>query len=212
MGREDIKELERRIEEAERRERKELKKQRRAKMKQEKISFWSDFKKFITKGNVLDMAVGVVVGTAFNAIVNTLVKQVITPFVTYFTSGVSINEWKWVLREAVEATETTEEITEIAIQYGLWLQTIVDFLIIAFTIFVVVRMIRKMERKIRAKELEEQELENKKKKAEDDAKAAAAKVVADAKAAEEKAMIDEYYANIREQSRLLREIAESVKK
>lgn len=212
MGKEDIKEIERRIEEAERCKRKELKKQRRAKMKQEKISFWSDFKKFITKGNVLDMAVGVVVGTAFNAIVNTLVKQVITPFVTYFTSGVSINEWKWVLREAVEATETTEEITEIAIQYGLWLQTIVDFLIIAFTIFVVVRLIRKMERKIRAKELEEQELETKKKKAEEDAKAAAAKAAADAKAAEEKAIIDEYYANIREQSALLREIAEAVKK
>lgn len=177
-----------------------------------KNGFWADFKKFITKGNVLDMAVGVVIGTAFNAIVNTLVKQVIMPFTSYFTTGVSIDEWKWVLREAVEATETTDAVAEIAVQYGLWIQTIVDFLIIAFTVFVVVRVIRKTERKLRAKELAEEEALAAKKKAEDDAKAAAAKAAADAKAAEEKAIIDEYYANIREQSALLREIAESVKK
>ena len=183
-----------------------------------KTGFWADFKKFITKGNVLDMAVGVVIGTAFNAIVNTLVKQVIMPFTSYFTTGVSIDEWKWVLREAqdaVEATETTEAIpavTEIAVQYGLWIQTIIDFLIIAFTVFVVVRIIKKTERKLHAKELAEEEAAAAAKKAADDAKAAAAKAEADAKAAAEKAVIDEYYANIREQSQLLREIAESVKK
>ena len=212
MGKADMEVLEKRIKEGEKRERKELRKRQKELLKKERVSFLTDFKKFITKGNVLDMAVGVVVGTAFNAIVNTLVKQIITPFVTYFTSGVSINEWKWVLREAVEATETTEAVTEIAIQYGLWLQTIVDFLIIAFTVFVVVRVIRTAERKLRAKEIAEKELAEKTKKAEDDAKAAKAKAVADAKAAAEKTIIDEYYANIREQSALLREIAEAVKK
>lgn len=169
------------------------------------ISFFADFKKFITKGNVLDMAVGVVIGTAFNAIVNGLVKQVIMPFVSYFTTGVSIDEWKVVLREAVEKTETTKAVPEIAIEYGLWLQSIIDFLIIAFTVFVVVRVIRNAERRLRAKEIAEAEAAAKA-KAEADAKAAAEK------AAAEKAVLDEYYANIREQSRLLQEIAQSVKK
>lgn len=197
-------------------EKAELRRQKREERK--KNGFWADFKKFITKGNVLDMAVGVVIGTAFNAIVNTLVKQVIMPFTSYFTTGVSIDEWKWVLREAqeaVEATETTEAIpavTEIAVQYGLWIQTIIDFLIIAFTVFIVVRIIKKTERRLKAKELAEAEEAAAKKKAEDDAKAAEAKAAADAKAAAEKAVLDEFYANIREQSLLLREISESVKK
>ena len=60
--------------------------------------FFSDFKKFITKGNVLDLAVAVVIGAAFNAITYCLVKNIITPVMTYFTSGVSINEWEVVLR------------------------------------------------------------------------------------------------------------------
>ena len=63
--------------------------------------FFTDFKKFITKGNVLDLAVAVVMATAFNAIVSGLVKYIITPLITYATSGVSINEWEWVIREAV---------------------------------------------------------------------------------------------------------------
>ena len=189
-----------------------------AKKERKKSTFWADFKKFITKGNVLDMAVGVVIGTAFNAIVNTLVKQVIMPFTSYFTTGVSIDEWKWVLREAqdaIEATETTPAVpavAEIAVQYGLWIQTIIDFLIIAFTVFIVVRIIRNTERKLHAKEIAEEEAAAAKKKAEDDAKAAAAKAAADEKAAAEKAVLDEFYANIREQSQLLREISEAVKK
>ena len=124
------------------------------KIKKEKSTFWSDFKKFITKGNVLDMAVAVVVATAFNAIVTGLVKNIITPCVTYLTSGVSIDEWKYVLREAVpavldEAGEVvTAEVTEIAILYGVWIQTIVDFLIIAFSIFVFIRIVANMQKKM----------------------------------------------------------------
>ena len=162
----------------------------------QKSTFVSDFKKFITKGNVLDMAVGVVIGTAFNAIVNTLVKSVIMPFTSYFTTGVSIDEWKWVLREGVAATETTPEIAEIAVQYGLWIQTVIDFLIIAFTVFVVVRIIKSAERKLHAKEIAEAEAAAAQKKAEEDAKAAQAQAEADAKAAAEKAALEEYYENI----------------
>ena len=177
-----------------------------------KNGFFADFKKFITKGNVLDMAVGVVVGTAFNAIVNGLVKMIINPCVAFFTDGISLDELQYVIREEVLDAEGAVVTAELAIQYGAWIQTIIDFLIIALTVFVAVRVIRKMERRLNAREIAEQEAIAAAKKAEDDAKAAAEKAAADAKAAAEKAILDEYYENIREQSKLLREIAEAVKK
>ena len=170
------------------------------KAKAEKVTFFSDFKKFITKGNVLDMAVGVVVGTAFNAIVNGLVKNIITPVMTYFTSGVAIDEWKYVLREAVAADEAAgiAEVTEIAVSYGLWIQSIIVFFMIALSVFVAVRAIKSMERRINAKEIAKAEAEAAEKKAADDAAAAEAKAAADAEEAAKKAALDEFYANIRE--------------
>lgn len=212
MGEADKKAMEAKIKEAEKRERKELRKRQKELMKKEKVSFFADFKKFITKGNVLDLAVAVVISTAFNAIVNGLVKNIITPFVTYFTSGVSIEEWEYVLRPEVLDAEGAVEAAKISIQYGLWLQTIVDFLIIALSVFAAVRIIRKAERKLNAKEIAKQEAEAAQKKAEEEAKAAEAKAQADAAAAEEKAIRDEFYANIREQSELLRDIRASLKK
>lgn len=178
-----------------------------AKLKlKEKTTFFSDFKQFITKGNVLDMAVGVVIGTAFNAIVTGLVKNIITPVLTYFTSGVSINEWKYVLREAVAADEAAgvAEVTEIAISYGLWLQAIVDFFIIALCIFMAIRAIKSLERKMNAKALAKAEEEAAAKKAADEAAAAEAKAAADA----EKAALAEFYANVKEQTEILRKLAD----
>ena len=205
MGQADREALEEKIRKGEEREMKE-------KIKKERISFFTDFKKFITKGNVLDMAVAVVVATAFNAIVNGLVKQIITPLVTYFTSGVSINEWEYVLREEVLNAEGAVEVSKISIQYGLWLQSILDFLIIAFTVFVLVRVIKGMERKLNAKEIAKKEAEAAAQKAEADAKAAAEAAAAAEKAAAEQAIKDEFYANVREQAALLREIRDSMKK
>jgi large conductance mechanosensitive channel len=208
MGELDKKAMNEKIAEGEKAERKALRKRQKELLKKEKVSFWADFKKFITKGNVLDLAVAVVISTAFNAIVNGLVKNIITPFVTYFTSGVSINEWEYVLREEVLDAEGAVEVAKISIQYGLWLQAIVDFLIIALSVFAAVRLIRKAERRLNAKEIAKKEAEAAKKKAEDDAKAAEAKAIAEA----EKAARDEFYANVKEQSALLREIRESLKK
>ena len=174
---------------------------RKREFKKKKDGFISDFKKFITKGNVLDLAVAVVIANSFNAIVNGLVKYIITPLMTYFTSGVSINEWKIVLKEA-SVNELGEEVAEIAIQHGLWLQAIIDFVIIAFSIFVAVRLIRGAERKIYAKEFAKKEAEEKKKKAEEEANAKL-KAEAEAKA---KAELEEYYNNVREQVALLKQI------
>ncbi|MBQ1230172.1 MAG: large conductance mechanosensitive channel protein MscL [Clostridia bacterium] len=212
MGRADKEVLEEKIKKGEEMEMKEKLKAGKEKIKKEQISFFTDFKKFITKGNVLDMAVAVVVATAFNAIVNGLVKQIITPLVTYFTSGVSINEWEYVLREEVLNAEGVVEKAKISIQYGLWLQSILDFLIIAFTVFVLVRVIKGMERKLNAKEIAKKEAEAAAQKAEADAKAAAEAAAAAEKAAKEQAIKDEFYANVREQAALLREIRDSVKK
>ena len=212
MGRADREALEEKIRKGEEREMKEKIKEKKEKIKKERISFFTDFKKFITKGNVLDMAVAVVVATAFNAIVNGLVKQIITPLVTYFTSGVSINEWEYVLREEVLNAEGAVEVSKISIQYGLWLQSILDFLIIAFTVFVLVRVIKGMERKINAKEIAKKEAEAAAQQAEADAKAAAEAAAAAETAAAEQAVKDEFYANVREQAALLREIRDSMKK
>jgi large conductance mechanosensitive channel len=191
------------------------KKALKAKIKSEKTSFLTDFKKFITKGNVLDLAVAVVIGSSFNAITNGLVKFIITPFVTYFTSGQSIEEWEYVLKDAViEMQDGAEVIVQeaISIQYGLWIQTIVDFLIIAFSIFVAVRFIKTTERKLKAREIAEQEAIAAAKKAEEDAKAAAAAAAASEAAAAEKAALEEFYANVKEQSALLREIRDNMNK
>ncbi len=212
MGAADKKAMDEKIEAGQEKERKALLKRQKELLKKENVSFWTDFKKFITKGNVLDLAVGMVIATAFNAIVNGLVKNIITPVVTYFTSGVSINEWEYVLREEVLDAEGAVELSKISIQYGLWLQAIVDFLIIALSVFVAVRIIRKAERKLNAREIAKKEAEEAKKKAEEDAKAAEAKAAADAAAAEEKAIRDEFYANVREQAALLREIRDNMKK
>ena len=193
-------------------DKKALKKQRKEELKKQRVSFFTDFTKFITKGNVLDMAVGVVVGSAFSAIVNGLVKMIINPCIALIPGAESMDNWKTVLKEAVVDASGAVTSAEVAILWGEWLQTIINFFIIAFSIFVVVRIIKSAERKLNAREIKRQEEEAAKKKAEEDAKAAAAKAAADAKAAEEKAILDEYYANIREQSQLLREIKESLKK
>jgi large conductance mechanosensitive channel len=182
------------------------------KMKKNQESFWSDFKKFITNGNVLDMAVAVVVATAFNAIVNGLVKYIITPLITYATSGVSINEWEWVVREEILDEAGAVITSKIAVQYGLWLQAIVDFLIIAFSVFVVVRVIRNAERALNAKEIAKKAEEEAAKKAEADKKAAEAAEAAKAAADAQKAREDAFLADVREQALLLREIRDSLKK
>lgn len=212
MGEADLKAIEKKIQEAEKQRKKEERAKMKEKMKKEKISFLTEFKQFITRGNVLDMAVGVVVGSAFSAIVNGLVKMIINPCIAMIPGASSLDNLKTVLERAILDEAGNVVTAETAILWGSWIQTIIQFFIIAFCIFVAVRIIKSMERKLNYREIKRQEEAAAKKKAEDDAKAAAAKAAADAKAAEEKAILDEYYANIREQSQLLREIKESLKK
>lgn len=212
MGKLDQIAMEEKIRKGKEKEMKEKRKQTKEKIKKEKVSFFTDFKNFITKGNVLDLAVAVVISTAFNAIVTGLVKYIITPFITNLTSGQSVEEWKYVLKAAVEeiAADGTVNVIEpeIAIQYGLWIQTIIDFIIIAFSIFVVVRLIKNIERKMKAKEIAEQEAAAAKQKKADAKAAAEAAAVAQA----EKDALAEFYANVKEQTALLKDISSRLDK
>lgn len=107
------------------------------------MTFWQEFKKFAVKGNMLDLAVAVVLGTAFNAIVNSLVKNIITPPLGYATSGVKLSALNYELAPAGTSADGT--VTDpVLIEYGIFLQSLIDFLIIAFTIFVVVKFINRM--------------------------------------------------------------------
>ncbi len=101
-----------------------------------------EFKEFAMKGNVIDMAVGVIVGGAFGKIVTSLVNDIIMPFFGFLTAGMDFKSLKWVLSPAVIEEGVTKK-AEAAILYGNFLQNVLDFLIIAFSIFMVIRFMTK---------------------------------------------------------------------
>ena len=111
----------------------------------EKGKMIEEFKKFISRGNVMDMAVGIIIGTAFTAIVKSLVADVIMPFIGLILGGVNFKALAIVIREA------TEDVPGLAITYGNFIQAIIDFLLIAFVVFLFVRGINNLrERRERA--------------------------------------------------------------
>ena len=117
-------------------------------VKEKATGFFGEFKTFIARGNVLDMAVGVIIGGAFGKISTSLVNDVIMPGVSMLTGGVDFSQWKIVLKEAVMAADgVTVEVAEIAIKYGSFLATILDFLIIAFSVFCLIKFINGLHRK-----------------------------------------------------------------
>lgn len=98
------------------------------------------------RGNVIDMAVGVVIGAAFGKIVSSLVDDLIMPLVGVATGGMNFTDYKWVIQKAV--TDGTEIIKpEVTLNWGTWVQTVVDFLIVAFCIFLMIKFINQMRRK-----------------------------------------------------------------
>lgn len=120
---------------------------------------WEDFKAFAFKGNVVDMAVGVVIGGAFGKIVTSIVSDLITPIIGYFTAGVDFSNLKYVLSEAVTDANGTVTAEEVAIKYGAFIQNVIDFFIIAICIFAVIRILAKLQKKQenQAQETPEQE-------------------------------------------------------
>ena len=106
----------------------------------------SEFKEFVSRGNVVDLAVGVVIGAAFGKIVTALVNGIVMPLVGVALGGVSVSEWKYVITPAsVDAAGA--EVAEVAVQYGMLIQTAIDFVLIALVIFLFLKAYHRMQKK-----------------------------------------------------------------
>ena len=110
--------------------------------------FAQEFKEFISRGNVVDMAVGVIIGTSFTAIVNSLVKDVMMPFIGWLMGGINFTDLRWIFSPA------SGDVPEAALYYGNFIQKIVDFLIVAFVVFCMVKLLSVLRRKRKAEETE----------------------------------------------------------
>ncbi|QNM87108.1 large conductance mechanosensitive channel protein MscL [Polaribacter pectinis] len=110
-----------------------------------KFKLFKEFKEFAVKGNMIDIAIGVIIGTAFNKVVNVLVKEVLMPPLSFMTDGANWENRKIVLREAIMVDGKANP-EEIAIGYGKLLEAGVDFLVIAFTVFIVVKVMNSLKK------------------------------------------------------------------
>lgn len=109
-------------------------------------SFWNEFKKFISRGSVMDMAVGIIIGGAFTAIVNSLVNDLVMPLLSILTGGFDFTKLSVVLGSGEGAA---------TLNYGLFISAVINFLLIAFVIFCLIKSINKMKDKLQKKEEEE---------------------------------------------------------
>ena len=110
-------------------------------MEQKTKTLIAEFKEFISRGNVVDMAVGVIIGTAFTSIVNSLVKEIVTPFLVWLIGGLDFSGYKLVLSAA------SGENPEVAVLYGSFLQQVVNFLLISLVVFTMVKLLNRFRRK-----------------------------------------------------------------
>ena len=103
--------------------------------------FLEEFKAFAMRGNVLDMAVGVVIGGAFGKITTSLVNDIIMPLISMLTGGIDFSSWKWVVKAA------EGDAAEVAVNFGSFVAVVLDFIIIAFAVFCMVKAINKFHKK-----------------------------------------------------------------
>jgi len=114
------------------------------------MAILKEFKEFAMKGNVVDMAVGIMIGAAFSKIVSSLVADVVMPPLGLLLGGMEFKDLAWTLQAAVPSVEATAtdpavaEQAEVVMRYGQFIQTVVDFMIVALTIFIVIRFMNKM--------------------------------------------------------------------
>jgi large conductance mechanosensitive channel len=111
------------------------------------VGLFKEFKEFAVKGNMIDMAVGIIIGTAFNRVVDVLVKQIIMPPLSLLTGRIQYADRKYVLRDGIPAADGAEAVEEIAVGYGLLIEVFIDFLVIGFTVFLVVKLMNRFRRK-----------------------------------------------------------------
>lgn len=121
--------------------------------KKEKFKLAKEFRAFISRGNVLDMAVGLIIGSAFTAIVNSLVGDLLMPLLGLLTGKMDFSQLKLVLQPAVEevldeaGNVVTPAVAEISLNYGSFIQSIISFLLIALAVFTLIKVISKLHRK-----------------------------------------------------------------
>ena len=108
------------------------------------MGIFSEFREFIARGNVIDLAVGVIIGASFNKIVDSLVNQVVMPPIGLLTGGLDFSKLQWVLKPDDPATAANELV---AIQYGAFINTLIQFLIVAWVIFLLVKGVNTLRRK-----------------------------------------------------------------
>ena len=117
------------------------------KKKKDKFKLAKEFKAFISKGNVLDMAVGLIIGSAFTAIVNSVVGDLLMPVIGLITGKMDLSAMKWVIQTGVEevldeaGNVVTPAVAEISINYGAFIQSVISFLLIALAVFTLVKVI-----------------------------------------------------------------------
>lgn len=99
-----------------------------------------EFRDFAMKGNVVDLAVGVIIGGAFGKIVSSVVNDIIMPFLGLLTGGIDLSGLKYIIREGVDV------VPPLAIKYGMFLQSVIDFVIIAFSIFIFIKVLMKLKK------------------------------------------------------------------
>ena len=109
--------------------------------------FFEEFKTFAMRGNVIDMAVGVVIGGAFGKISTSIVNDIIMPVVSILTGGIDFSQWKIVLKAAELDAAGAEVAKEVAINFGSTVAVIVDFIIVAFAVFCMIKLLNNLHRK-----------------------------------------------------------------
>lgn len=110
------------------------------------MGFFKEFKDFAMRGNLVDVAVAFVMGAAFGKIVSSFVEGMVMPLVGLVTGGVDFNEKKWVIQEAIAESEGVAAVAEISIKYGTFITNLIDFIIVAFAVFLVIKGINSMKK------------------------------------------------------------------
>lgn len=106
-----------------------------------------EFKEFAVKGNMMDMAIGIIIGASFNQVIDVLVKQVLLPPLSLLSDGINLDNRKLVLRESQTNSLGEISVQEVAVSYGQFIETFMDFIIVGFTIFIVVKFINRLNQK-----------------------------------------------------------------
>lgn len=126
-------------------------------MKEKKKGFFAEFKEFIMRGNVIDMAIGVIIATSFGKITTSLVNDVVMPFIGWLIGGIDLSQWNIVLKAAELDAAGVEIAPAVVLGIGTLLVTVIDFIIIAFIVFLIVKMMNKLKDIAESKKKKEEE-------------------------------------------------------